>query len=152
MVYSVMFVNTYYHRKQKFWQNRWSKFKILMGFFLAQNKHNESQNLQKKMKLVFTEIVGWQNFQICAVGWQSLQMLHFIFCYNIDLMEYTYTDKMSTSTFITNWVKGNKNIYHSVGGINVSYDNKMNWLWQWNEIMDALNYMYVTYFSKSLVL
>lgn len=35
---------------------------------------------------------------------------------------------MSTSTFITNRVKDNKNIYHSSGGINVLYDNKMNWL------------------------
>lgn len=57
-----------------------------------------------------------------------------------------HTDKMSTSTFITNRVKDNKNIYHSSGGINVSYDNKMNWLGQWDKIMNALTYMFGTYF------
>lgn len=53
---------------------------------------------------------------------------------------------MSTSTFITNRVKDNKNIYHSSGGINVSYDNKMNWLGRWDKIMNALTYMFGTYF------
>lgn len=57
-----------------------------------------------------------------------------------------HTDKMSTSTFITNRVKDNKNIYHSSGGINVSYDNKMNWLGRWDKIMNALTYMFGTYF------
>lgn len=57
-----------------------------------------------------------------------------------------HTDKMSSSTFITNRVKDNKNIYHSSGGINVSYDNKMNWLGRWDKIMNALTYMFGTYF------
>lgn len=57
-----------------------------------------------------------------------------------------HTDKMSTSTFITNRVKDNKNIYHSSGGINVSYDNKMNWLGRWDKIMNALTYTFGTYF------
>lgn len=52
---------------------------------------------------------------------------------------------MSTSTFITNRVKDNKNIYHSSGGINVSYDNKMNWLGRWDKIMNALINLYVWY-------
>lgn len=58
---------------------------------------------------------------------------------------------MSTSTFITNRVKDNKNIYHSSGGINVSYDNKMNWLGRWDKIMNALTYMFGTFFFNIYV-
>lgn len=53
---------------------------------------------------------------------------------------------MSISIFIINRVKDNKNIYYFFGGINVLYDNKMNWFGRWDKIMNVLIYMFGIYF------
>lgn len=56
------------YRKWKFWQNSWSNIQNTEAF-IVQYKHNKSQNLQREMRLVFPDVLSWQNFHICAVEW-----------------------------------------------------------------------------------